>query len=61
MLQNPLDVDVNLANLTVVVKEEHSDTPADFVEVEVIDDIILSAKETRTVGVLKCVNLFIVT
>ncbi|KAI0068320.1 hypothetical protein BV25DRAFT_1793504 [Artomyces pyxidatus] len=49
-MRNPLDVDVNLANLTVVVRESGDNAPsADFVEVEVVDDIILGAMETRTI------------
>lgn len=53
-IRNPLDVDVTLSSLTILVREalvneEAGDHP-DFVEVEVVDDIQLGAKESRTVG-----------
>ncbi|KAA1467917.1 hypothetical protein DENSPDRAFT_856966 [Dentipellis sp. KUC8613] len=49
-LHNPLDVEVNLSNLTLVVQDsQSSDTSMDFLEVEVVDDIILSPKESRTI------------
>ena len=53
-IRNPLDVDVSLSALTVGVREaasppEFSDT-LDFIKVEVVDDIQLGAKETRTVS-----------
>lgn len=45
---------MNLANLTVVVQEASIDSKpvSSYAEVEVIDDIILGAKETRTVSLL---------
>lgn len=52
-LRNPLDVEVTLSGLTVSVREllaKEADSNPDFVEVEVIDDIILGAKDTRTVS-----------
>ena len=47
MLRNPLDVEINLANLTVNVEttKESND-----IEIEVIDDIFLQPKETRVVS-----------
>jgi hypothetical protein len=53
VFKNPLDADINLSNLTVVVEEMLSSrsVPAESV-VEVIDDVVLGPKETRTVGQL---------
>ncbi|OBZ79321.1 hypothetical protein A0H81_00967 [Grifola frondosa] len=54
VLRNPLDVEVTLSGLTVRVKDTSSEDPdsiAEFVEVEVIDDIILGARDTRTIPV----------
>ncbi|TFY79762.1 hypothetical protein EWM64_g4249 [Hericium alpestre] len=53
-LHNPLDVDINLSDVTIVVREAQSETDsvsADFVEVEALDDIVLSANETRTIPI----------
>jgi hypothetical protein len=52
-LRNPLNVEISLCQLTLVVKEANSSTdgPApDFVKVEVLDDVTLGPNETRTVG-----------
>ncbi|EMD42167.1 hypothetical protein CERSUDRAFT_90771 [Gelatoporia subvermispora B] len=54
VLRNPLDVEMVLSGFTVAVKEAGSEdnNPAeDLAEVEVIDDIILGAKEIRTIPV----------
>ncbi|GJE87623.1 ER-golgi trafficking TRAPP I complex 85 kDa subunit-domain-containing protein [Phanerochaete sordida] len=58
VLRNPLNVEVTLADLTVVVQdasaEGQTSTP-DFVEVETIDDLVLGARESRTIPVaVKC-------
>lgn len=60
---NPLNVEVTISNLTVVVKEaKHEDveTPVDFAEAEIVDEISLNAHETRTVRppLLSIVNHF---
>ncbi|KAJ7596891.1 ER-golgi trafficking TRAPP I complex 85 kDa subunit-domain-containing protein [Mycena floridula] len=50
VLRNPLNVEVNLTNLTVVVQDssvDGSSSSTSFVEVEVVDDVMLGAKETR--------------
>ncbi|KAH9937068.1 ER-golgi trafficking TRAPP I complex 85 kDa subunit-domain-containing protein [Fomitopsis serialis] len=57
-MRNPLDVEVTLSGLSVVVRETSSPdasvTP-DFVEVEVVDGITLGAREYRTIPVaVKC-------
>ncbi|KAI0051657.1 hypothetical protein FA95DRAFT_1484733 [Auriscalpium vulgare] len=52
VMHNPLDVDISLANLTIIIKEstaESSGPSVDFVEVEVIDELVLGAKETQTI------------
>ncbi|KAG6819496.1 hypothetical protein H0H93_011310 [Arthromyces matolae] len=53
VLRNPLDTEVNLANLTLIVQEANENTPTSspFVEVGVIKEIVLSGKETRTVPI----------
>lgn len=51
-IHNPLDTEVNLSDLSVTVEElPLTDPPSatSAVEVETIDDIILGAKEARTV------------
>lgn len=53
-LRNPLDVEVSLSALTIALREssskgEDTNTTEDFVQVEVVDDITLGAKDTRTV------------
>jgi hypothetical protein len=52
-LHNPLEVEVNLSNVTIVAQEmKSSELPSttDFVEIESIEDIILGAKETQPVS-----------
>ncbi|KAG6911541.1 hypothetical protein DXG01_011843 [Tephrocybe rancida] len=54
VIRNPLDTEVNLSNLTVTVQEakvQELSASTSFVEVEVINDIILGAKESRTVPI----------
>ena len=49
---NPLDVEITVSNLTVVVKEATSqevESRQDFIETEVVDEITLGSHETRTV------------
>lgn len=50
VLQNPLDTEVNLSNLTVIVQTSHTDSTEDFVEVEIIKEVTLGAKETSSVS-----------
>ncbi|KAI0715153.1 ER-golgi trafficking TRAPP I complex 85 kDa subunit-domain-containing protein [Earliella scabrosa] len=58
VVRNPLEVDVTLSNLTVTVRETSSkdvDTTQDFVEVEVIEDVTLGPRDTRTIPIgVKC-------
>ncbi|RDB28485.1 Transport protein particle subunit trs85-1 [Hypsizygus marmoreus] len=54
VLRNPLDAEVNLSNVTVTVRDSNAMDPSSsipFVEVEAIDDIVLAAKESRTVPI----------
>ncbi|KAF8898889.1 ER-golgi trafficking TRAPP I complex 85 kDa subunit-domain-containing protein [Infundibulicybe gibba] len=55
VLRNPLDTEVNLSNLTVVVKEKSTgDSPSlstQFVQVGVVQDLVLGANELHTVPV----------
>ena len=58
VVHNPFNAEVNLSDLTVVVTGLPSDsewTP-DLVDVEVLDDIILDPKETRTVNITGLFN-----
>ncbi|TFK36848.1 ER-golgi trafficking TRAPP I complex 85 kDa subunit-domain-containing protein [Crucibulum laeve] len=52
-LRNPLDTEVNLANVTLVVQESNAtDSSAEtFVEVEVIQDVVLAAYESRIIPI----------
>lgn len=52
VLRNPLDVEVTLSGFTVGVREsssEDGESAKEFVEVEIIDGIVLGAMDTRTV------------
>ncbi|KAG6818052.1 hypothetical protein H0H87_009207 [Tephrocybe sp. NHM501043] len=54
VVRNPLDTEVNLSNLTLTVREADAKDPSpstSFIEVEVIDDVVLGAKESRTVPI----------
>ncbi|KAG5340621.1 hypothetical protein C0989_001063 [Termitomyces sp. Mn162] len=54
VLRNPLNTEINLSNVTVTVQEcsaQDLSSPTSFVEVEVINDIVLGAKELRTVPI----------
>jgi trafficking protein particle complex subunit 8 len=50
VLENPLDTEVNLSNITLIVQASHSDATDDSVEVEIIKEVILEAKETSSVS-----------
>jgi hypothetical protein len=52
VLRNPLDAELNLSNVTIVVKESHSDDASSsksFLDVEVVEDVTLGPRESRTV------------
>lgn len=52
VVHNPFDAEVNLSDLTVVVTGHSmgSEWTQDLVDVEILDEIILDPKETRTVN-----------
>ncbi|KDQ63410.1 hypothetical protein JAAARDRAFT_169218 [Jaapia argillacea MUCL 33604] len=58
VLENPLDVELTLTNLTITVhdaKSSNTDSSSDFVEVEVLDEIVLNPRESRTIPIsVKC-------
>lgn len=54
VVRNPLEVEVSLSSLTVTVRDASltdDDTPQEFIEVEIIEEITLGARDTRTVSV----------
>ncbi|KAJ7492750.1 ER-golgi trafficking TRAPP I complex 85 kDa subunit-domain-containing protein [Mycena latifolia] len=54
VMRNPLDAEVNLSNLTVVVQDSHSEngsTSQSFLDVEVVQDVILGPRQSRTVPI----------
>ncbi|KAJ7654956.1 ER-golgi trafficking TRAPP I complex 85 kDa subunit-domain-containing protein [Mycena polygramma] len=54
VLRNPLDVEVNLSKVTVIVEEtpsENASTSKSFLDVEVVEDITLGPRESRTVPI----------
>lgn len=51
VIRNPLDTEVTLSALTLVVCDPKSGEPIpDVVEVEVVDDVSLNSRESRTVS-----------
>ena len=53
VVHNPFNSEVNLSDLTVVVSglADSPDWTSDLVDVEVLDEIILDPRETRTVSI----------
>ena len=53
VVHNPFNSEVNLSNLTVVVAgpADSLDWTPDLVDVEVLDEIVLDPRETRTVSI----------
>lgn len=58
VVHNPFDAEVNLSDLTVVVtgRSAGSEWTQDLVDVEILDEIILDSKETRTVNFVGLFN-----
>lgn len=56
VVRNPLDVELNLANFTLIVRHMNGSQPDDeshpLVDVDVIEDILLSPRESRIVGLI---------
>ncbi len=56
VVRNPLEVEVSLSSLTVVVRDASAtdaETVPESVEVEVIDDVVLGPRDTRTVNIFR--------
>ncbi|GAW06029.1 hypothetical protein LENED_007922 [Lentinula edodes] len=54
VLKNPLDVNVTLTDVTLVIRESNVIEPSPSklsAEIEVIEDVIIGAKETRTISI----------
>ncbi|KAJ7275176.1 ER-golgi trafficking TRAPP I complex 85 kDa subunit-domain-containing protein [Mycena haematopus] len=54
VLRNPLDAEVNLSNLTIIVEESHSadiSVSKSFLDVEVLEELTLGPRESRTVPI----------
>ncbi|KAK7059092.1 hypothetical protein VNI00_001716 [Paramarasmius palmivorus] len=54
VLQNPYQVEVNLGNLTVAVRDSNTEDPSSsksFVQAEILDNVTLRPRETRTVPI----------
>ena len=54
VVHNPFNSEVNLSDLTVVVAEPTNspDWNPNLVDVEVLDEIVLDPRETRTVSIV---------
>ena len=51
VLRNPLETEITLSALTLIVKDSKSgDSLPEVVDVEVVDDITLNSFESRTVS-----------
>jgi len=53
-MQNPLDAEINLSNVTLVVNEDLSNpaSAGDFIEVEVIKEVIIGPHSSTSVRAL---------
>jgi hypothetical protein len=58
VVHNPFNTEVNLSELTVIVTgiPSSSEWSPELVDVEILDDIILDPKETRTVNIVGLFN-----
>ena len=58
VVHNPFNTEVNLSELTVTVEglPSGSEWSPELVDVEILDDIILDPKETRTVIIIGLFN-----
>lgn len=54
VVRNPLDAELNLVNLTLVVRDVNGSQPEDqsdpLVDVEVVEDVVLAPRESRIVS-----------
>lgn len=46
-----MDAEVNLSNVTVILQDSNASSANAFVEVELVDNVVLRPKETRTVRI----------
>lgn len=58
VVHNPFNTEVNLSELTVIVTglSSGSEWTPELVDVEILDEIILDPKETRTVNIVGSFN-----
>lgn len=58
VVHNPFNTEVNLSELTVIVTglPSGSEWSPELVDVEILDEIILDPKETRTVNIVDLFN-----
>jgi hypothetical protein len=58
VVHNPFNTEVNLSELTVIVTglPSGSEWSPELVDVEILDEIILDPKETRTVNIVGSFN-----
>jgi hypothetical protein len=58
VVHNPFNTEVNLSELTVIVTgiPSGSEWSPELVDVEILDEIILDPKETRTVNIVGLFN-----
>jgi hypothetical protein len=61
VVHNPFNTEVNLSELTVIVTglPSGSEWSPELVDVEILDEIILDPKETRTVNIVDLFNLLV--
>ena len=54
VVHNPFNAEVNISDLTVVLTglSASSEWTPDLVDVEILDEIVLGSKETRTVNIV---------
>ena len=63
VVHNPFNTEVNLSELTVVVTglPSGSECSPEHVDVEILDEIILDPRETRTVNIVGLLNRLVQT
>ena len=61
VVHNPFNTEVNLSELTVTVTgvPSGSEWSPELVDIEILDEIILDPKETRTVSIVGLLNRFV--
>jgi len=61
IIRNPFNTEVNLSELTVIVTglPSGSEWSPELIDVEILDEIILDSKETRTVNIVGLFDRFV--